>query len=320
MFGMDLRVALIGAGNVTRAFLKYWSEHAFDIDLRIVSVVRKRGVWHGDEIVNRSRSPLDLESLAYTPDLDPFNDARLAIEALPSVYPHGEPATSLIRSALRREIDVLTVDKGPLVAAYKEFMQISKTTGARLKFCVGGALPAVDVALRDLRGTELRSIRAILNGTTNFILSEMQARGCTLEDALSVAIERGIAEPDPSQDLNGTDTAAKMVILVNAALGLNIRLDDVEIRGISGLDGSKGIWKLIGTYTDGAIRVQPELVPESDLFSRIGGTDKIVEFDSVEMGKLAVAGGASGRTQMGAAMTKEILNLYLDGKMGTQKV
>ena len=71
------------------------------------------------------------------------------------------------------------------------------------------------------------------------------------------------------------------------------------------------LWKLVGTYADGKIRVAPELVSPGDIFATIGGTDKIAEFDSVEMGRLAVIGGASGRTQMGAAMTKDILNLYL---------
>lgn len=303
---MILRVALLGAGNVTRAFLNYWKERAFDVELRVVSVVRKKGVWHGNE-----PAEVNLEDLSYTPGLEAFNNAQLAIEALPSVYPHGEPATSLLKSALRRKMDVLTVDKGPLVAAYKDLAEISKTTGGRLRFCIGGALPAFDVATRDLRGTTIRSIRAILNGTTNFILSEMHQTGCTMQAALSIAQERGIAEPDPSQDLDGIDTAAKMVILVNSALGLDVRLDDVSIRGIKEIQGGQnGIWKLIGVYEGGRVSVRPERVDPGDLFSKIGGTDKIVEFDSVEMGRLTVIGGASGRTQMGAAMTKEILNLY----------
>ena len=307
---MKLRVALLGAGNVTRAFLNYWRERDFGIDLRIVSVVRKRGTWHGDRT-----AVLDLDALDYLEGLDPFNDAQLVIEALPSVYPHGEPATSLLKTALNLNIDVLTVDKGPLVADYRGLATAAARSGARLKFCVGGALPAADIAMRDLRGTTIRRIRAILNGTSNFVLSEMHARGCSMEEALSIAIDRGIAEPDPSQDIDGIDTAAKMVILVNAALDQDIRLDQVRIRGIRGvqLDDARAenaVWKLVGTYEDGSIRVEPELVSPDDVFSRIGGTDKIAEFESVEMGRLAVVGGASGRTQMGATMTKEILNLY----------
>lgn len=307
---MKLRVALLGAGNVTHAFLNYWTERNFAIDLRVVSVLRQRGVWHGDE-----SAAVDLDALRYEPGLDPFNRAQLVIEALPSVYPHGEPATSLLRSALQQKIDVLTVDKGPLVAAYRQLEDAAKRTGARLRFCVGGALPTVEVAARDLRGTTIRSIRAILNGTTNFILSEMHARGCPMEDALNIAIERGIAEPDPSQDLDGIDTAAKMVILVNAAFGKDIRMDQVKIRGIRDvkLDDARrtnAVWKLVGTYENDAIRVEPELIPADNLFAKIGGTDKIAQFDSVEMGKLAIVGGASGRMQMGATMTKEILNLY----------
>ncbi len=308
--GMNLRVALLGAGNVIQAFLKYWNERDFGIRLRIVSVMRQRGTWHGDEAAT-----INLDSLTYMPKRHEFNGADLVIEALPSVYPHGEPATSLLKSALEHEIDVLTVDKGPLVAAYRELAAVAARSGARLRFCVGGALPAFDIASRDLRGTTVRKIRAILNGTTNFILSEMHARKCSIDDALKTAIDRGIAEPDPSQDVNGIDTAAKMVILVNAALGLDFRLDQVATVGIRDVDldparSANSVWKLIGTYEEGRIRVEPELVPVEDVFAKINGTDKIAEFESMEMGKLSVIGGASGRIQMGAAMTKEILNLY----------
>jgi len=307
---MKLRAALLGAGNVTRAFLNYWSQRNLGIDLRIVSVLRQRGIWHGD-----GAPTLELDHLTYAVDRDPFNNAQLVIEALPSVYPHGEPATSLLKSALERKIDVLTVDKGPLVAAYRALADTATRSGARLSFCVGGALPAVDVALRDLRGTTIRKIRAILNGTTNFILSQMHSRGCSMSDALAIAVDRGIAEPDPSQDLDGIDTAAKMVILVNAVLAKNVRLGDVEIQGIRCVQleparRAGAVWKLVGTYENGSIKVQPELIPGNELFAGIGGTDKIAEFDTVEMGKLAVVGGASGRMQMGATMTKEILNLY----------
>jgi homoserine dehydrogenase len=307
---MNLRVALLGAGNVNRAFLSYWQERNFGIDLRVVSVLRKSGTWHGDEPPS-----LELDALSYRPGLDPFNRAQLVIEALPSAYPHGEPATTLLKSALSQGVDVLTVDKGPLVAAYNELSAIANRSGARLRFCVGGALPAVDVAQRDLRGATIERIRAILNGTTNFILSEMHERNCSVSDALQIAIERGIAEPDPSQDVDGIDTAAKMIILVNAVLGLNISMNQVDIRGIRNLEigparDAGAVWKLVGTFENGSIRVAPELIALNDLFAKIGGTDKIAEFETLEMGKLAIIGGASGRTQMGAAMTKEILNLY----------
>jgi homoserine dehydrogenase len=308
---MKLRVALAGAGNVTRAFLEYWRQHDHGIDLHIVGVLRRRGVWCGDEPAS-----INLDGLEYVQKEDPLEKAQLLIEALPSVYPHGEPATSILRTALGRGVDVLTVDKGPLVAAYTELADLANRTRARLRFCVGGALPAIDVARRDLRGTTIRRIRAILNGTTNFVLCEIHRTGCTMQEALNVAIKNGIAEPDPSQDLSGIDTAAKMVILVNASLGKSIRLDEVQIRGIEKIDASvarsaKAVWKLVGTYENGAVRVEPELIPDDDLFSKINGTDKIAEFDSVEMGRICIAGGASGRLQMGATMTKEILNLYL---------
>src|SRR4029078_7900152 len=147
---MKLRVALLGAGNVTRAFLSYWRERDFGIDLRIVSVVRKRGTWHGDRTAG-----LDLDALDYSEGLDPFNDAQRVIEALPSVYPHGEPATSLLKTALNLNIDVLTVDKGPLVADYRGLATAAARSGARVKFCGGGALPAAVIRMRDVTGTQI---------------------------------------------------------------------------------------------------------------------------------------------------------------------
>jgi homoserine dehydrogenase len=106
-----------------------------------------------------------------------------------------------------------------------------------------------------------------------------------------------------------------MVILVNAVFNQDTRLEDVYIKGIRdvGVDAVRrgdAVCKLVGTYENGRIRVEPEFVATDDIFARIGGTDKIAEFDSIEMGKLAVVGGASGRMQMGATLTKEILNLY----------
>jgi homoserine dehydrogenase len=106
-----------------------------------------------------------------------------------------------------------------------------------------------------------------------------------------------------------------MVILVNAALGLDVRLADVFIRGIQDVDVEQarrqgGVWKLVGRYENETVQVQPELVPAGDVFANVNGTEKIAQFESEEMGTLSVIGGASGRVQMAATIAKEILNMY----------
>jgi homoserine dehydrogenase len=305
-----LRVAFLGAGNVVRGLLEYWSAHDFPLELRVVSILRRAGVWRGEETGN-----LDPDELDYAPDTDAIEGADLVIEALPSQYPDGEPATSLLKTALHRGIDVLTVNKGPLVAAYRDLNLQAHATGAKFHFCIDGVFPAVNTAIRDLRGATLTRMRAAANSTTNLILAEMEA-GRSFEEALAKAVALEIAEPNPDQDIDGIDTAAKMIIMVNAATGSNFHLDDVRIQGIRDVDPRVAIssgrtWKLVGTFDAKSIWVGPRLYGKDDPFYRIRRTEKIVEFETIEMGTITIMGGASGRTAMAAAIAREILNMYV---------
>lgn len=309
-----LRVAFLGAGNVVRGLLEYWNARDFPITLRVVGVLRRSGVWRGDE-----PATVGLDALDYQPfpdgGFDLADGADLVIEALPSVYPDGEPATTLLKETLVRGVDVLTVNKGPLVAAYRELNLQAHASGTKFHFCIDGVFPAVNTAIRDLRGATLTRMRAAANSTTNLILTEMEAGGA-FEDALRHAVEMQITEPDPAQDIDGIDTAAKMIIMVNAATESNFHLDDVRVQGIRDVDPRVAIrsgrtWRLVGTYDGESIWVGPRLYGKDDAFYRIRGTEKIVEFETVEMGTITIMGGASGRKEMAAAMTREILNMYV---------
>jgi homoserine dehydrogenase len=291
--------------------LEYWGERDFPVDIEVVGVLRRSGVWRG-EVPGRR---VDLDSLDYRPEVDPFDGAELVIEALPSTYPDGEPATAYLREALRKGIDVLTVNKGPLVAAFADLKRLAHDSGARFRYCIDGVFPAVNTAIRDLRGATLISMRAAVNSTANLILSEME-RGRSFEEALAKAVGMGIAEPDPSQDVDGIDTVAKMVIMVNAATGSNFHLNDVRVQGIREVDPQVAIssgrsWKLIGTFDGDSIWIGPRLYGKDDSFYGIRGTEKIVEFVTDEMGTITIKGGASGRREMSAAIAREILNMYV---------
>jgi homoserine dehydrogenase len=280
------------------------------VRIQVVSILRRAGVWRGN-----IAGPVDLDGLTYEPGLDPLDGAELVIEALPSVYPDGEPATTYLQEALRKGIDVLTVNKGPLVAAFTDLKHLAHDSGARFRFCIDGVFPAVNTAMRDLRGATLISMRAAANSTANLILSEMEA-GKSFEEGLAQAIGLGIAEPDPNQDVDGIDTAAKMVIMVNAATGANFHLDDVRVQGIRDVDPRVAIssgrsWKLIGTFDGDSIWIGPRLYGKDDSFYSIRGTEKAVEFVTDEMGTITIKGGASGRREMSAAITREILNMYV---------
>ena len=309
-----LRAAFLGAGNVVRGLLEYWNRHHFPLELRVAAVLRQAGVWRGD-----LAGAIDLDALDYQAvtgsGIDAIEGADLVIEALPSVYPDGEPATTMLKEVLDRGIDVLTVNKGPLVAAYRDLNLQAHRTGAMFRFCIDGAFPAVNTAIRDIRGASLTHMRAAANSTTNLILGEMEA-GRSFDEGLAQAVDLGIAEPDPAQDIDGIDTAAKMIIMVNAATGADFHFDDIRIDGIQNVDPQVAVssgrtWKLVGTYDGESIWVGPRLYGKDDSFYRIQGTEKIVEFETIEMGTITIMGGASGRTEMAAAMAREILNMYV---------
>ena len=305
-----LRVAFLGAGNVVRSLLEYAPAHPFPLDLAVVGVLRRSGVWRGEQ-----RGSFDLDALDYDPSADPIEGADLVIDALPSFYPDGEPATGLIQRALDAGIDVLTVNKGPLVAAYRDLHQRAHASGALFRFSIDGVFPAVNISIRDLRGATLTRVRAAANSTTNLILTEME-RGRTFDDVLEQAVRMEIAEPDPAQDIDGIDTAAKMVVMVNAATDSDFHLNDVRVQGIRDIDPTVAVrsgrsWRLVGNYDGYSIEVGPRLFGKDDPFYQIRGTEKIVEFQTIEMGSITIMGGMSGRMEMAAAIVRELLNMYV---------
>src|SRR5699024_2248759 len=144
--------------------------------------------------------------------------ADVLIEAGPSDYETGQPGLDYIHSALSRGLHVVAISKGALVVDGPAIIQAACNAGSQL--CMSGAaasaLPTIDFLTYDLAGTRIKAMEAILTGTTTFILDTMLAHGLSFQEALSEAQRHGIAEPDPSFDIDGWDTAAKVTIISNA--------------------------------------------------------------------------------------------------------
>lgn len=145
----------------------------------------------------------------------------------------GEPGISIMRTALERNMDIATANKGPLVLAYQELFELAAQHGKRIyhSATVCGGLPVVNIGRRDLGVCEFSKFEGIVNGTTNHILSAM-SEGETFEHALKHMQELGIAEADPSLDVDGWDAANKLTIVANAVLRLPTRLSDISVQGI----------------------------------------------------------------------------------------
>jgi homoserine dehydrogenase len=339
------RIILCGFGKVGRAFATLVLERQgllqrqYNLDLAVVAVVDIAGAALAprgldtiplDEILQHVEAGGTVESFgAYgipravgTAIIESL-PAELVVEATPTNLATGEPGLGHMRAALAQGLPVVAANKGPLVLHYAELRRLAEAQGVRIcmSAATAAALPALDVGQVCLAGTRILGIEGILNGTTNFILTKMQHEGYSYTDALQEAQARGIAETDPTLDVEGHDTANKLVLLSNALLGTVYGPGDVLRRGISAGTAqmvadayrSGKALKLIGRASVSHERVHlavaPEELPLDHPLASVSGAEKAVTYATDTMGRITVMGGQSSPTGAAAAMLKDIINL-----------
>jgi homoserine dehydrogenase len=163
--------------------------------------------------------------------------ADAVLESTPVDLRTGQPGLDIVRAALEHGVPVVLANKGPLALAYAELAALSDLGDSarpalRFSACVGGALPTINLGVRDLAGARILRVEAVLNGTTQYILRAME-QGLRFAEVLADAKQRGLAETDPSLDVDGWDAAAKLVIVANAVLRQPATIADVEVEGIA---------------------------------------------------------------------------------------
>lgn len=227
--------------------------------------------------------------------------ADVLFENTPVNYATGQPALDHLQRALNLGMHAITANKGPVVHAYPQLSQLAASKGRKFLFesTVMDGAPIFSLFRSALPAAKVRAFRGILNSTTNLILGRMEA-GESFEQAVAYAQSIGIAETDPSGDIDGWDAAIKVACLVTVLMGIPLKPDQIERQGIRNITTqdlahakSQGRrWKLVCTARsdDGEInaRVKPELInPDSPLF-HIEGTTSIVQFESDVLGLLSI--------------------------------
>jgi homoserine dehydrogenase len=331
-------VVLLGFGRVGRAFARLLLDtrsrlrERYGLQLELRAILTSRGGLMAEDILSQARLAEagrdEVSSLSgWRPGLgldDVLDKVEpgVVVECLSADLATGEPALAFIRSALARGWHVAAASKGPLAVAGKDLMEAARRAGVFFRFsgATGAALPAADVGMRSLAGSEVTAMEGILNGTTNFILTQMQ-KGRSFEQALAEAQRRGIAEPDPEKDMEGLDTAVKLLILVNIVLGADYRLSDVKVEGITRLSsahvaeaGRKGKKiKLLGRLeTRGQVRtlsVAPAVLEPGHPLYQVDGAEKGITFFSDTMGPVTLIGGRSDPRGAAAALLKDVIGM-----------
>jgi homoserine dehydrogenase len=343
----QIRLALVGLGNVGRRLLEHLVEREgmlgekYGVAFSVHCVVDSSGVAvsnngfdlpllidHKMRGMKLDQLPEYSEGLTLSSALDDCS-CDMLLEASPLNLDSGEPGLSNCRVALEHGLHLVLANKSPLALAHQELYDLAATAGVGMlysaTFC--GGLPVLNIIRRDMVCGKVLGFRGIFNGTTNFVLAEMQD-GRDYSEALTEAQERGIAEADPSLDVGGWDTAAKLVIAANNFCDTMISLADVSVSGIESVtrqqlqqcqnDGS--VLKLVATAertdTEWRFRVEPVPVPITSFLGGCTGWEMAVEIESDIYGKSFHKLWEREPVPTAASMFRDAVHLATMGRAG----
>ncbi|MHB0858901.1 MAG: homoserine dehydrogenase [Anaerolineae bacterium] len=339
----DVRVVLVGLGNIGRNLLDILVhrmapiEAAYGLRFRLVAAVDSSGAAldpTGLDMAEVRDLKLAGRGVATYPgagrpglrasEVVAAIDADLLVEASPTNLQTGEPGLGVVRRSLARPWHVVMANKGPLVLAYDELTAQARAGDRRLLFSgtVAGGLPTVNIGVRDLAGSGVSRVEGIFNGTTNYILTRMEEDNVSYEEALRGAQQAGIAEADPTLDVDGWDAANKLVIIANSVLRRSTTLADVTVQGIRHLTlddlrrarGQGKVIKLLAVAEqqgdDYALRVEPTALPAEHPLARTGRWDMGVVYYTDYMGTIHAIIEEKGPVPTSAAVLRDMINVY----------
>lgn len=330
-----MRTILIGLGTIGQSYCQLLENRKEDlltnygIDSKIVAVADSKGVAIDEKGINisdilsvkknnKSVSDLSIGDKSKTSiDLIEEIDAELLVDATPTNIQDGEPSASLLESAMKTKKNIITANKGPLALAFSSIIEKAEYNNVILKYSatVGGGTPILEFGRKCLEADRILEMHAILNGTTNYILTEMDDRGLSFQDALKEAQELGYAEADPTLDVDGFDAAAKLVIMGNLLLGKELVLNDLKIEGIRDItqkditkakDNGNTI-KLIASVNNMA-KVEPVIISKNDPMS-VSGALCSVKFVSEFAGEEIIIGKGAGGMETASAMIRDLVEI-----------
>ncbi|WP_254543161.1 homoserine dehydrogenase [Halomarina pelagica] len=310
-----MRLSVVGAGAVGRSVAELANEYGHEVVALADS--RSAAVADGDAldvaaVLSAKRETGRVGDLAPEAALDA--DYDVLVEATPTTLGDAEPGYGHVVEALARDRHVVLANKGPVAERYDEVRAHERESAGSVRFeaTVGGAIPILST-IADLGPGQVTAARGVLNGTANFILTRMAAEGLDYEHVLAEAQDLGVAEADPSFDVEGTDAALKCVILANVLGDGGHTLDDAEVSGISDIPGEAldlaaedgRTIRLIGEVAGDRVRVGPRLIPEHGTLA-VSGTRNIVQLETNHAGRLNVSGRGAGGPETATAVLSDV--------------
>jgi homoserine dehydrogenase len=315
----QIRIGLLGMGNIGTGTYKTLEMNKAlitantGVDLVITKILEKDLARKRDVHVLPEQFTQDPDDILEAPDID------IVIELLGGI----EPATKFMLTAMQNGKHVVTANKAAIAANYDRLFGTARANRVMFRFeaSVGGGIPILNALTTVLLANEYEEIRGILNGTTNYILSQMAERGLTYDSALSAAQEQGFAEADPTSDVEGHDAANKLSILMSLAFGKRVPPEDIPTEGISKLtmrdiekaEADGGKIKLIASAIrrgdDIEYSVKPTFIPNDHPLAGVRNEFNAVFVKGNAVGELMFYGKGAGALPTGSAIMGDVIEI-----------
>jgi homoserine dehydrogenase len=329
-------LVLVGFGNVGKALAQLLLDKKEEINSRYAVDYAVTGIFTGShgavvdvtgidvqKALNAERLE-DIQGVKPAGSIDEFialSGARVLFESIPVNYQDGQPAVDILSQALKKGLHAISANKGPVVHAFDELNALAEAGRVRYFFesAVMDGAPVFGVFRETLPGLNLLSFEGVLNSTTNVILTRME-RGDSFDDAVRYTQQIGLAESDPSGDIDGWDAAVKVAALCMVLMGVKLTPQQVLRKGIRSISGddirrarSEGKrWKLVCRaqklgQTVSAV-VKPEMVPPTSPFFSVEDSTSIVCFRTDILEELCLVEGNPGPRTTAYGMMADFLN------------
>ncbi len=322
-------VGLLGLGNVGRGVVRILETHAREIEQRLGARLAIRRVLVRD--VERPRAGVPEGATLCDDAQQILEDPK--VEIVVEVMGGLMPARDYVLAALAAGKSVVTANKTLLATHGEEIFAAASRARVDVLYegAVGGGIPIIRTLREAFASDRVQALSGIVNGTTNFILSEMVGGGRPFEAALAEAQARGFAEADPSSDVDGRDAAEKLCLLAALSFGVRVTPEEVYTEGIRDIDVADLKWaaefgyqvKLLALaqrHEDGtvALRVHPTLIPATALLANVTGPFNAVLVTSLAMGPSLLFGQGAGSLPTGSAVVADLIDAARNLRLGVR--
>jgi homoserine dehydrogenase len=323
-----IRIGIIGFGTIGSGVVKILETNGDIIKKRLGTEIEVIKI--ADLDISTDRGMKIDQSILTTNVLELVNDSE--IDIIVELIGGYEPARTLILESISNGKHIVTANKALLAKHGDEVFSTANHKQVSIGFeaSVGGAIPIIRSIRESFVANKINNIEGIVNGTANYILSKMSDEHCSFDLALQEAQEKGFAEADPTFDIEGIDSAHKIVILTRLAYGTSINFDDINIQGISGISSEDiecarefgyrikllAISKYNGESVD--VRVHPAMIPHSHPMANVNGVFNAVRLCDDLMGENVLVGHGAGSLPTGSAVVADIVQIARDILSGSK--